>query len=59
MDLFSAVNRCPKCGGDASAKYHQVEFNCPHVPGPHMHRRCEDCGFGWGERPAPRLTRSA
>jgi hypothetical protein len=58
MDLFSVANRCPKCRGDASAKYHQLGLNCLQMNGPLMHRKCEDCGFSWGERPSKQLTRS-
>jgi hypothetical protein len=59
MELFSVTNRCPKCGGDASTKYHRPGLNCRHMPGPHIHRKCEDCGFSWGEKTAKKLSGSS
>jgi hypothetical protein len=56
MDLFRVANRCPVCGGDATSRYHGVEAECFKSPGPHVHRRCEDCGFSWGERPVDELS---
>jgi len=54
MEAFKADNRCPQCGGDASTKYHHHNVGCSRIPGSHMHRRCEDCGFSWGELPIGR-----
>jgi hypothetical protein len=56
MDLFRVIDRCPVCGGDATSRYHGVAVECLNVPGPHLHRRCEDCGFSWGERPVAELS---
>jgi hypothetical protein len=51
MDSFNADNRCPTCGGDASYTFHGHGLGCTRIAGDHMHRRCEDCGFRWGELP--------
>jgi hypothetical protein len=52
MYAFNAANRCPICGGDATFKYHRPAHGCDETVSPHMHRRCEDCGFSWLEAPA-------
>ena len=56
MDLFRVANRCPVCAGDAASRYHRVGVGCVTIPGPHVHHRCEDCGFSWGEGPAQELS---
>ena len=48
--VFRTVSRCPKCGGDATSRFHQSGLNCFGIAGPHVHRRCEDCGFSWAEK---------
>jgi predicted RNA-binding Zn-ribbon protein involved in translation (DUF1610 family) len=56
MDQFRVVNRCPMCGGNAISRYHRSDSTCSRMSGPHMHHRCEDCGFSWGERPVDQPT---
>jgi len=50
MNLFPTVNRCPQCGGDAAARFHQTSLDCSRMLEAHLHNRCEDCGFSWCER---------
>jgi hypothetical protein len=50
MDLFRTISRCPQCGGDATSRFHHPAMHCSRMSGAHVHRRCEDCGFSWGER---------
>jgi len=51
MEAFNPVSRCPICGGNAAFKYHRPAQGCSETISPHMHRRCEDCGFSWREEP--------
>jgi hypothetical protein len=51
MELFHNANRCPQCGGDARSRYHRSGLGCFAGDSPHLHHRCEDCGFSWGETP--------
>jgi hypothetical protein len=51
MELFHTANRCPQCGGDARSRYHGSGFGCFLDDGPHLHHRCEDCGFSWEGSP--------
>jgi hypothetical protein len=52
MNPFRAANTCAVCKGNASYRLHRVGVVCSGMSEPHMHRKCEDCGFSWGETPA-------
>jgi len=53
---------CPRCEREASFEYHLNPVGglsrCRSIPGsrpgkPHMHRKCNACGYQWAEVPGP------
>jgi predicted Zn-ribbon and HTH transcriptional regulator len=52
-------SQCPQCGGDATSTYHRSTegfIPCTGIAGvpkgkAHMHRKCLQCKYEWGEEP--------
>jgi hypothetical protein len=51
VEPFDQANRCPKCDGQATTKYHGPAQGCYEALEAHMHRQCRDCGLSWMESP--------